>query len=242
MWGILRHQARALSAGRTLAGAATGALAFMALMPVTGTAAGTNSSSPVVAGSERVAGLSYGQLQEAAWRWRLALPAVTPATHTCLTARQHGPVWFLSSSATPYPSPPETVTCSVPQGEFIAIFTPSIDCSTVEHSPFHAATDAGLVRCARALWRRNTGFMDLTLDGTKLEPAYYEGATRAFGFTMPAHNNWLEAPSRTKGRVAVYGAESILRPLNPGVHTLVKAGWYAKDKHSTEITYEIIVR
>jgi hypothetical protein len=100
------------------------------------------------------------------------------------------------------------------------LFAPNGDCSTIEPTPFHATTDAGLKRCARRLWRAHWGGEELTLDGTAIEPAGYVGGTGVFQFRMPILNNVLGVNGLTGGRAAEYGAASILRPLSPGTHTL----------------------
>jgi hypothetical protein len=119
--------------------------------------------------------------------------------------------------------------------------TPSADCSTIEPRPFHAGTDAGLMRCASRRWRRNEGGLTVTLDGVTLEPSGYVGATRAFGFTMPAQNNFLHLTGQSRGRMAVFGAASILRPLRPGMHTLVQAFSYAHTSIYVKVTYRLTV-
>jgi hypothetical protein len=94
-----------------------------------------------------------------------------------------------------------------------------IDCSTVERPPFHAASDRGLVNCARK-WRRElTGTVTATVDGTSVPGGFLAG-TPAFDFRMPAHDNMLFVTGRSRGRAAVLGAALMLRPLGRGHHTL----------------------
>jgi hypothetical protein len=121
------------------------------------------------------------------------------------------------------------------------LYTPSTECSTVEPAPFHATTNAGLMRCANRLWRHGPGWLTLTLDGVNIQPAGYVGGTRAFAFKMPAHNNFLRVPGRTRGRAAVYGSASILRPLNPGTHTLVQTDGFSNTSVYNRITYRLTV-
>jgi hypothetical protein len=195
------------------------ALGFELLLAGTGANSIAVPPSPLVPTSEQVGGRDYGQWLATAYQWRLSLPAVTAQKASCFTSSQQGPVWFLSGSL--YNGTGITRRCQVPAGRYLMTFTPSFDCSTVERPPLHATTDAGLRRCAKALWRKYPGSERLTLDGVRLLPSGYVVATDAFHFKMPARNNWLNVPGRTRGRAAAYGLASILRPLSPGVHTLV---------------------
>jgi hypothetical protein len=102
-------------------------------------------------------------------------------------------------------------------------------------------TDAGLQRCAKAYWQGHQGELNVTLDGTALNPPGYVGATGAFAFTMPAHNNYLHLPGRTKGRAAIYGSATILRPFSPGTHTLVAVDAFAHTSYGVQVTYHLTV-
>jgi hypothetical protein len=204
-----------------------------------GTSIAAAPSGALVPGSGSVGGRGYGQWVAAAWRWRVALPDVTTNKTSCLTAGQHGPVWFLSGSE--FKASSITRTCAIPAGRYIIIFAPSVDCSTVEKAPFHATTDAGLQRCARAWWRGHQGEESVTLDGVSLRPVGYVGGTGAFQFRMPARNNWIHARGHTRGRMAVYGFAAILRPLSPGSHTLVLAEAYKHSTFYSKTTYQLTI-
>jgi hypothetical protein len=65
------------------------------------------------------------------------------------------------------------------------------------------------------------GTETVTLDGVRLGPPGYVVATGAFRFTMPERDNWLNVVGHTSGRAAAYGLAALLRPLSPGVHTVV---------------------
>jgi hypothetical protein len=193
-------------------------------------------SAPSVPRGELVGGRGYGEWLAAAYQWRLSLPGVMADKTSCITKSQHRPVWFLGID-------PTTETCNVPSGVYLMLFTPSFDCSTVERPPLHATTNAGLRRCAKRLWSRYPGAETATLDGVPLRPPGYLVATAAFHFTMPERNNWLQVRGHTSGRAAAYGLASILRPLSPGVHTLVQVvPPFANTSGSTEtITCRISV-
>ena len=96
------------------------------------------------------------------------------------------------------------------------------------------------MRCAKRGWKRAPGSHTVTLDGTNLSPPGYVGGTPAFAFKMPAQDNWLDKPGRANGRMAVYGAPTILQPLSVGPHTLVQIlrfAHYATFRN----TYQVIV-
>jgi hypothetical protein len=120
-------------------------------------------------------------------------------------------------------------------------FVPSVECSTVEAAPFHATTDAGLVRCVRRYWREHHGGEELTVDGAPINPPGYVGGTTVFPFTMPAENNFLGVQGRTGGRAAVYGAASILRPLSPGTHTIVLIDSFTRPTRVLKSTVKLTV-
>jgi hypothetical protein len=133
------------------------------------------------------------------------------------------------------------MSCVVPAGRFLMLVGPVVDCSTVEPAPYHATTDAGLRRCARARWRRNMGQEKLTLDGVAIQPPAVVGGSAVFSFTMPARNNFLGVVGRTHGRADVYGDAAILRPLSPGVHTLVQDSVFANFEVHALTTYRLTV-
>ena len=193
-------------------------------------------ASPVVPGTALVAGRSYEQWVVAQWRWFLSRPNEKSSSGGCITSSQHGPVWFLLEAG------PTPVTCAIPAGRYIMpVDVPDIDCSTIERSPFHATTNAGLRRCAKAWWDRHTGGLNVILDGTALHPAGYVGGTLAFSFKQPPRHNQLHVPGRTGGRAAVYGGATILRPLSPGTHTLVLQFRYAHTSINQQHTYYLSV-
>ncbi len=209
------------STGVTRRLVATLALSAALRMLSAGSGSAAASSSPVVPGSSLVAGRSYGQWVAAAWRWRASLPAVTANKGDCFTRSQPRSVWFLAGSAYRGQAPRLiTRTCNIPTGRHIVLFTPGDDCSTAELAPYHATTNTGLERCAKKVWESRHFYVELSLDGMALTG--YVGGTPVFRFKMPARNNWLLAPGRTHGRMAVYGFAAILLPLSRGTHTLVE--------------------
>jgi hypothetical protein len=172
-----------------------------------------------------VGGLTYPQWEAKAWQWEIAhvrfygSTASEPKVPRCTTAGQHGPVWFLHGDLYKGAGNAITRVCHVPAGKYLFIDQPSIECSTVESPPFHATTNAGLVRCARSYARP---FSSLTLDGRKVKPSGFVVATSVFRFTMPPVNNYLLVPGATHGRGAAWGQALMLRPLSDGSHTLVR--------------------
>jgi hypothetical protein len=221
--------------GRFIRSCAVGA-AVVSVAAATASAAAQGTA--LVPGSAKVAGRYYGQWVVAAFRWRLLQPNITSNGNACISAGQRGAVWFLGGSSTN--ASVATRQCSIPAGRYVMLFTPSVDCSTAEPTPFHASTNVGLMRCAKRQWQRLFNGESVTLDGALLHPPAYVGRTVPFAFRMPAHNNYLRAPGRTHGRMAIYGDATILRPLRPGTHTLVVyEGW--KPSIYVKTTYQLTI-
>jgi hypothetical protein len=187
-------------------------------------AAGGNTA-VVVPRNAVVGGLTYAQWEAKAWQWELAhvryysSTAPEPKVPRCTTAGQHGPMWFLHGDLYNGAGNAITRSCDIPAGKYLFFDQPTDECSTVEAPPFHATTDAGLLRCARSFGRP---FSTLTLDGRPVKPSGFVVATSVFRFTMPPHNNYLLVPGATRGRGAAWGQALMLRPLSKGRHTLVR--------------------
>lgn len=179
----------------------------------------------VVPRSAVVGGLTYSQWEAKSWQWELAhvryysSTAPEPKVPRCTTAGQHGPVWFLHGDLYRGAGNAITRVCHIPAGKYLFFDQPTDECSTVEAPPFHATTDAGLLRCARSFARP---FSTITLDGKKVKPSGFLLATRVFRFTMPPHDNYLLVPGATHGRGAAWGEALMLRPLSRGSHTMVR--------------------
>jgi hypothetical protein len=216
---------------RTLRVRSRWALIALAIMTVgVGGSAATAQPTRRFAARKVISARHGARLMVAAWRWRLSLPNVTSNKTSCFTKAQRGPVWFLGGSET---GRVITRTCAIPAGRYIMLYSPSVDCSTLERPPFHATSDAGLQRCAKHYWQRHPGRENLTVDGVSIRPAGYIIATPAFSFTIPRENNWLGVRGHAHGRAAVYGAISILR-LSRGTHTLVQVG-------GEKVTYQLTI-
>ena len=88
---------------------------------------------------------------------------------------------------------------------------------------------------------KHRGGEDLTVDGASITPQGWIIATSVFDFTMSAHNNYLHVPGRTGGRAAYFGVASILRPLSPGTHTVVRIESYTHPEAVYQTVYELTV-
>jgi hypothetical protein len=183
-------------------------------------------SAIVVGRSERIGGRSYSQWEKSAWQWDLAhlhrYPNPPSAGTQCVSAGQHGPVWFLRGDS--YPGHAITRTCKIAAGRYLFIDVPTVECSTVEPAPYHAVTDAGLRRCVRS-FRPATS--SLELDGKAVKPTGFLVGTPVFSFTMPPAHNLLGVSGQTHGRAAADGHVIMLRPLARGAHTLVRTTAFA---------------
>ncbi len=177
---------------------------------------------------ERVGGRTYRQWEVAAWRWQLSRLTIPPGARDpalCVRAGQHAPVWFLNADFDRRTS--VLGACVVPAHSYIFVPSPSIDCSTVQARPLRAHGDAALRRCARREWQAASPRHAVLLDGQPLARPGFVVATPAFAFTMPAQDNYLSVPGATAGRAAAFGFADMLRPLSPGVHTLVRITAFA---------------
>ncbi len=220
--GVERVTATLYKHGRRIDSCSTGPVSWTA-----GNASATGSASPlIVAPDATIGGLTYAQWETKAWQWSIANLhshyARAPRTSACVTAGQQGPVWF-----------PEvdyydldfahlgTVTCHVPSGQYVFLLGASVECSTVERPPFHASSDAGLLRCSHV-----TSASSVLFDGQLLSPSGFPVSTGVFSFTMPASNNYLQVPGKTHGRGAAFGLPIMLGPLAPGIHTIINARHY----------------
>jgi hypothetical protein len=203
-----------------------------------GLAVAASTSTELVPGTASVAGHKYGYWEAAWWVWRLSLPDRV-ANRSCFSARQPAGVWFLGGSDVQHGT--LTRTCRVPAGRYLILLGPGAECSTVEAPPFHATTDAGLEHCVLSWWRRHQGGEDVTLDGNALMPQSWFVGPVLFDFRMPAHNNYLRVPGRTRGRSGDFGTVSILRPLSPGTHMLIKTQSYTHPSSFGKVIYKLTV-
>jgi hypothetical protein len=195
-------------------------------------------SSPGVPPSERPLGRTYTQWSVASWQWLLANGRSTARPHagawSCITRGQRGKVWFLQDE---YEGDgPVTVGCEVPAGRYLFLEGPAFECSTVEAPPFRA-TVRGLARCVRQF---KLGGTDLMVDGVPLRPAAYTVITPVFRFVMPARNNVLMVPGKTRGYALARAEAVMLRPLAPGTHTIVQVEHFASGK-SVQTTWQLKV-
>jgi hypothetical protein len=219
--GVERVTATLYQHGRRIDSCATGPVNWTA----GNTSAGGSASPLIVPSSATIGGLSYAQWETQWWQWSIARlhshDSRAPRMSVCATTAQHGPVWFLGSDYYALGwNALGTVTCPIPAGQYVLIEGGN-ECSTVEPPPFHASTDAGLLRCAHVASQNS-----LLFDGQLLSLSGFPVSTGVFAFTMPASHNFLGVPGKTHGRAAAYGREIILGPLTAGVHTIIAARRY----------------
>jgi hypothetical protein len=222
--GVERVTATLYRQGRQIDSCATGPVRWTA-----GNTSAIGSPSPLtVPASATIGGLTYAQWVTKEWQWAIATlhshHSSAPRTSSCVTTGQQGPVWFpwiddydLGSTK------PVTVTCHVPQGHYVLLSSPSYECSTAERPPYHATTDAGLLRCAHVRSANS-----LLLDDQIVTPAGFPVSTGVFTFTMPSEHNFLDVPGKSHGRGAAYGRPIILGPLPAGSHTIIQTFNYGR--------------
>ncbi len=218
--GVERLTATLYQSGRELDSCATGPVTWAA-----GSTSAKGGSSPlIVPANATIAGLTYAQWETKDWQWAIANlhshHTKAPQTSACVTTGQQGPVWFPETDRYDL-SIGGTITCHIPAGQYVFLHGPSIECSTVERPPFHATTDAGLLRCARI-----TSANSLLFDGQLFSPSGFPARSGVFPFTMPTSHNLLEVPGVTHGRSAASGRSIILGPLPAGNHTVIETYSY----------------
>jgi hypothetical protein len=222
--GFDRLTATLYQHGRRIDSCATGNVSWTA-----GNTSATGSPSPlIVPAAATIGGLSYGRWEAKDWQWEIAnlrsQHSTAPSTSACVTTGQQAPVWFLGSDRYDF-GLRGVVTCHIPVGQYVFLGGPGIECSTVERPPFHATTDAGLLRCSHGPSARVSG-NSLLFDGQLLSPSGFPTSTGVFPFTMRASHNLLEVPGVTHGRSAAYGQPIMLGPLPAGIHTITEVFRY----------------
>lgn len=218
-----------------------GAAVLLAAFAGSTVSAASAGSGVVVPSNVRIGGRSYAQWEGAAWEWAIAnlrfYDSGVPRGAHCTTTGQAGPVWFLGGDN--YEAAGDSIKrgCDVPAGVYLFLDDPSAECSTVEPPPFHATTSDGLHSCARSFGPFTS---TLTLDGKRTVLSGFEVTSPVFSFRMPPRNNYLLAPGATSGRGAAYGDPVMLRPLTPGIHTLVRTDSSPRGP-TLRFTYELTV-
>jgi hypothetical protein len=221
--GVERVTATLYRHGRQIDSCATGPVRWTA-----GNTSAIGGPSPLsVPASATIGGFTYAQWLTKEWQWAIATlhshHTKAPSHLSCVTTGQHGPVWFADTDYYElYVAGRRIVlTCHIPQGQYVLLPAPSYECSTVERPPYHATTDAGLLRCAHVRQAES-----LLLDGQVVTPSGFPVNTGVFTFTMPAEHNFLDVPGKTQGRGAASGLPIILGPLPAGVHTIIQTFHY----------------
>lgn len=188
--------------------------------------------------SANVAGRSYAAWEVAWWQWRASLPKRKAASsNACITAKQGPRVWFLGGNE--YSGIKRSIRdCTIPSHDFVFIGAPSIDCSTIEPTPFFADTDTGLRACAHEKWSAEVPTSRVVIDRSVLVPSGVLVATPAFDFGTPATDSFLNVSGRTSGRAAVYGYATMLKPLKRGQHVIVAELKYG-DLRADRVTYRV---
>lgn len=161
----------------------------------------------------RVFGMKLGEWQGLWWTHALELPAAESplggAGDPCFRTGRVLVSYVLDGSS-----------CTVPDGTaiFWAAFT--LECSTVEDSPFHGGPDlASLLACA-ADFNRRVHTVDVTIDGRPVPDVLqrFRAQTPLLAIELPADNLLGAAPG--PARSAADGWAVMVKPLEVGVHEL----------------------
>jgi hypothetical protein len=101
-------------------------------------------------------------------------------------------------------------------------------------------TAAGLERCARDTWPVIADpHPRLVLDGRPI-PTGAVVRPPAFRVTIPLRDNLFGVAGVRRARVAIVGRPTLIRPLTPGVHTIIQAIHY-RVTHNVVAVYKLTV-
>src|SRR5215471_2688352 len=164
---------------------------------------------------------TYGEWTARWWQWGYSIPKnINPAyddTGKNCAQKQYGPVWFLAGT---YGHSVERV-CTVPAGKAILFPILNSECSFAEFPKLKTLSE--LPMCAKTIQDQVTTLMG-RIDGVPiLHLQEYRIQSPPFNFTLP-HNNILGMPANTTTRAVADGNWVFLKPLSPGVHTIVFKG------------------
>jgi hypothetical protein len=199
-------------------------LALVAILAAACPAAAFASESPIVQPTETVGGRTLPDWERLWSKWTFSFKYRTLANERECLPQAPGPVRFLA-----IPVGDEhvsQVTCTVSAGTYLMLGEPEIYCTDVDPDPDYPLTARGLQRCARRYWRELTDpHPRVVLDGQPIANGYVVHP-RVFRFRMPAHDNVFGAPGVRIGRAAVVARATLIKPLAPGQHTLIKGVKY----------------
>jgi hypothetical protein len=165
-------------------------------------------------------GWSYAQWSAAWWPWALELPV---AAHPFIDAPDFDcsvgladRVLYLGTA----PGATVARSCDVPRGTPVGVGMANAKCSDLEGL---GATEAEQRECA-AFFASRIIDSALTLDGSDLSNVgRFRVASPQFSFTAP--DPWIFSPAPSGAGTSVAdGYFAILKPLEPGVHTLHYSG------------------
>jgi len=164
---------------------------------------------------------TYGEWTARWWQWGYSIPKnINPAydnTGKNCAQGQSGPVRFLAGT---YGHSVERV-CTVPAGKAILFPILNSECSFAEFPKLKTLSE--LRMCAKTIQDQVTTLM-ASVDGLPiLQLQQYRIQSPPFNFTLP-HNNILGMPANTTTQAVADGNWVFLKPLSPGVHTIVFKG------------------
>lgn len=175
---------------------------------------GEGAASAAYPASAWIHGASLEEWSARQWQWTLGMPVDTnpglDATGENCTAGQSGPVLFMPRNLAP---------CTVPEGSTVMIPVAGGECSSFDPAPFSGSDEQALRDCAAREADRYVNIA-VTVDGAPIEDiGAYRTSTPLFSAMLP-ERNVLGAPAGATWVVAD-GYTLLLRPLDPGEHTII---------------------
>jgi len=178
---------------------------------------------PVLGRGETVANRDLAQWAVSLDRWIFGVRAKAVKTPGACLSHDTGTVMFVGASGED--EHVYDATCTIPAGRYLMLGGPQMNCTDIFPMEGFSTTARGLESCARHYWPAIADpHPRLVLDGVAIAhgPVVHPPA---FRFALP-RDNLFGRPRVRHGRAAMVGRATILRPLAPGVHTLIQGIHY----------------
>jgi hypothetical protein len=198
--------------------------------------------STTVARGELVGGRDVAAWTVAYNRWLLHFTRseLMADRSACLEPPAGGPVTFLAATARG-DEHVASADCTVRAGQYLLLSGPQMTCANaVPLPPRYPPTAAGLERCARDNWPVIADpHPRLVLDGQAIPTG---GIVRppAFRVKLPGRDNLFGSSGVRRARAALVGRPTLIKPLAPGVHTLIE-GIHYRVTHNMVTVYKLTV-
>jgi hypothetical protein len=179
----------------------------------------STSNLSVFSSDSKLYNFTYGEWTARWWQWGYSIPKnINPAyddTGKNCAQKQNDPVWFLAGGHS------VECVCTIPACKAILFPILNSECSFAEFPKLKTLSE--LHMCAKTIQDQVTTLM-ASVDGIPtLHLQEYGIQSPQFNFTLP-HNNIHGMPANTTTQAVADGNWVFLKPLPPGVHTIVFKG------------------